>query len=227
MEAKKSPQADLESKRPIFVRIGLIISLSIMLAAFGWKTYDLKIVQIDKGEPTKDVIQITEITRQDKPLPKVAPPPQTTLINEIKNDQNTLADVKIDASATGSTIIPAYTPPLVPEEIRPEEVEVFKVVEEMPSFPGGEKERLRFLSQNTSYPQLAKEAGIQGTVYLAFVVEKDGSITDLRVLRGVDGGCTEEAVRVVKSMPNWNPGKQRGIPVRVEISISIKFTLQS
>lgn len=226
MEAKKSPQADLESKRPIFVRIGLIISLSIMLIAFNWRTYDLKIVKIEKGQATNNHFNFIEITRQDKPLPKVAPVPLSTFINEVKNDQVIVTDVKIDVEASGSMIIPVFIPPAVAPEISIEE-KIFHVVEEMPSFPGGETERVRFLSQNLTYPQLAREAGIQGTVYLSFVIERDGSITDVRILRGVEGGCSEEAVRVVNSMLKWNPGNQRGIPVRVQMSIPIKFTLRS
>lgn len=85
---------------------------------------------------------------------------------------------------------------------------------------------MKFLRDNIKYPQIARESGIQGTVYVTFVVEKDGRVTDIRVLRGIGGGCDEEAVRVIKAMPRWQPGKQRGKPVRVQFNMPIKFTLQ-
>jgi len=95
----------------------------------------------------------------------------------------------------------------------------------MPDFPGGDSTRLRFLSENINYPTLAREAGIQGVVYVTFVVEKNGQIRNVKVLRGIGGGCDEEAVRVVESMPNWIPGKQRNVPVRVQFNMPIRFVL--
>ena len=121
--------------------------------------------------------------------------------------------------------IPAYVPPAVTEEEEVAEAEIFMVVEDAPSFPGGDEARIRFLQQNIKYPQMARESSIQGTVYVTFVVERDGSVTDVRVLRGIGGGCDEEAIRVIKAMPKWNPGKQRGKPVRVQFNMPIKFTL--
>jgi protein TonB len=108
----------------------------------------------------------------------------------------------------------------------PVQAEIFTVVEEQPGYPGGEEARIAFLQTNIKYPEEAKELGIQGKVFVTFVVEVDGSITDVRVLRGIGGGCDEEAIRVIKSMPKWVPGKQRGVPVRVQFNLPIKFTLQ-
>ncbi|MCO5262398.1 MAG: TonB family protein [Lentimicrobium sp.] len=105
------------------------------------------------------------------------------------------------------------------------EAEIFMVVEEAPVFPGGEEARIRFLQENIRYPQLARESSIQGTVYVTFVVELNGAINDVRVLRGIGGGCDEEAVRVIKAMPKWIPGKQRGKPVRVQFNMPVKFIL--
>ena len=105
------------------------------------------------------------------------------------------------------------------------EAEVFMVVEEAPVFPGGEEARTRFLQENIRYPQLARESNIQGTVYVTFVVERNGAINDVRVLRGIGGGCDEEAVRVIRAMPKWMPGKQRGKPVRVQFNMPVKFIL--
>lgn len=225
MEAKKSPQADLESKRTFFVQIGLIVALAAMLVAFEWKTYDVQ--QIDVASRQVEMVEeeMVEITQQNKPPPPPAPPAQTTLIHIVTDDVEVEDDLIIDAEANELTVIEAYTAPAVQEEEEVAEAEIFTVVEESPSFPGGDVARIKFLQQNIVYPQMARESGIQGTVYVTFVVERNGNVTDVRVLRGIGGGCDEEAVRVIKAMPKWNPGKQRGKPVRVQFNMPIKFTL--
>jgi len=112
-------------------------------------------------------------------------------------------------------------------EVPESKKDIFLIVEEMPSFPGGDEERMRYLSDNTEYPLQASQTGIHGTVYIQFVVDSDGKITDVKVLRGIGGGCDEEAVRVVKSMPQWHPGKQNGKTVKVLYNMSVVFRLQS
>ena len=107
----------------------------------------------------------------------------------------------------------------------PEELEVYQIVDEMPGFPEGEEKLMEFLTKNIEYPKEAREAGIQGRVFVGFVIEKDGSIGDVKVLRGIGHGCDEEAVRVVKSMPNWKPGKLYGEVVRVSYQIPVNFKL--
>ena len=225
MEAKKTPKADLESKRTLFVQIGLIVALAAMLVAFEWKTYDIKQVDLGSRQAEKVEEDLVEITNQNKPPPPPAPPPTTTLINIVQNDVEVEDDLNIDAEATDLTESPEYTPIASPEEEEGAEAEIFTVVEESPSFPGGDEARIRFLTENIKYPQIARESSIQGTVYVTFVVEKNGNVTDVRILRGIGGGCDEEAVRVIKAMPKWNPGKQRGKPVRVQFNMPIKFTL--
>jgi TonB family protein len=114
------------------------------------------------------------------------------------------------------------------EAVSPEEQsedQVFMVVEQMPEYPGGEKALYQFLSDSIHYPDSAKLAGIQGKVYVSFIVNRDGSVTNARVLRGIGGGCDEEALRVIKLMPNWKPGQQRGKPVEVQYSLPVKFSL--
>jgi protein TonB len=96
----------------------------------------------------------------------------------------------------------------------------------MPEFPGGQAKMMEFIAQNIKYPAMARESGIQGRVFVNFVVEPDGSVSNVKVLRGIGGGCDEEAVRVVKSMPNWTPGRQRGKAVRVSFNLPVRFTLQ-
>ena len=131
----------------------------------------------------------------------------------------------IDVEADDETVVEEYIPPSDDDE-EVDEAEIFTVVESMPSFPGGMGELMKFLSQNINYPTLAKESGIQGRVFINFVVEPNGKISNVKVLGGIGGGCDEEAVRVVKSMPKWSPGKQRGKPVRVSYNLPVKFTLQ-
>jgi protein TonB len=225
MEAKKTPKADLEKKRGLFVQIGLIVALAAMLVAFEWKTYDAR--QLDLGGRQAEAIEeeMIEITQQNKPPPPPAPPPTTTLINIVQDNVEIEDDFMIDAEANQLTEIPTYVPPAVTEEEEVAEAEIFTVVEDQPTFPGGDEARIRFLQNNIKYPQMARESSIQGTVYVTFVVERDGSVTDVRVLRGIGGGCDEEAIRVIKAMPKWVPGKQRGKPVRVQFNMPIKFTL--
>lgn len=119
-------------------------------------------------------------------------------------------------------------PPPKVEKQKPQSeatVDVFTVVEQMPRFPGGDEARLKYLVENINYPEEARKNGIQGTVYAQFIVEKDGKINEVRVLRGIGGGCDEEAVRVIKNMPDWIPGRQRGENVSVQFNMPIKFVL--
>jgi len=108
---------------------------------------------------------------------------------------------------------------------QPKVEKIFDFVEERAMFPGGEEKLMEFLSANLKYPQIARENGVKGNVYVKFIIEKDGSITNIQVVRGIGSGCDEEAVRVIKSMPKWEPGKQRGTPVRSRFILPFKFKL--
>jgi len=224
MDRKKTPKADLESKRGMFTQIGLVLSLAVIFVAFEWKTYDK--VLMDLGET--EVMHIEEedipITRQEPPPPP-PPPTPTTILNIVDDDVEIESELDIDAEATETTEIVEYVPIIVEEEAVVE-AEIFLVVEDPATFPGGENARMRFLTENIRYPQIAREMGIQGTVYVTFVVEPNGALTNIRVLRGIGGGCDEEAVRVVSIMPRWVPGKQRGQSVRVQFNMPIRFVLQ-
>lgn len=225
MDAKKSPKADLESKKIVFIQIGLIISLSIVLFAFEWKSYDKREREFEQEIVDDTPEEIVPITEQKVKPPPPPPPKQVTVINIVEDDVEIEDDIEIDADVDMDTEIEEFVPMDLDEEEIVEE-EIFQVVESMPGFPGGDVELQRFLNKNISYPIMARESGIQGRVYVTFVVETDGSITDVRVLRGIGGGCDEEAVRVVKMMPKWNPGKQRGKPVRVQFNLPVRFVLQ-
>ena len=112
-----------------------------------------------------------------------------------------------------------------PEVTLVQEAEIYLAVEDPPQFPGGEESRHSFIRENTRYPKTANGKGIQGTVYVTFVVEPNGSLTGIKILRGIGGGCDEEALRVVNVMPKWLPGKQKGKPVRVQLNMPIKFVM--
>jgi protein TonB len=227
MEQKKSPKADLESKKFIFTQIGLVIALAVILVAFEWKSYektvqDLGVRQVDNT--AEDIIPITEQKIKPPPPP---PPKQVVKINVVEDDIEVEDDIDIDVEADENTEVQEYIAPVkVDEEESAEETQIFMVVESMPEFPGGESSLYKYLAENIKYPQMAKESGIQGRVFVTFVVERDGKVTDVRVLRGIGGGCDEEAIRVVKGMPKWTPGKQRGKSVRVQYNLPVKFTLQ-
>lgn len=229
MNVKKSPKADLESKRLIFRELGLMVALGLVLLAFSLKTYDKSRTEMYTRQVEDIPEEIIPITEQKPPEPpRVQPPQVVSTINIVENEMDVDDNIVIDAEADQATEIPEYIPP-VPEQKEEESVEageIFYVVESMPEFPGGEAKIYEYLANTLQYPTQAREAGIQGRVFLTFVVEKDGLITDVRVLRGIGGGCDEEAVRVVENMPKWTPGKQRGIPVRVQFNLPIKFTLQ-
>ncbi len=229
MEQKKTAKADLESKKTVFLQIGLVIALAITLAAFEYKSYDkLEVSGFGDNKFVDVPEEMVQITQQQNTPPPPAPPATTTVINIVNNDAIVDDDFKIDAEADENTQMEQYTAPKVSTQVAEEEVsevEIFTVVEEAPSYPGGDEARIKFLQENIKYPQMARESGISGTVYVTFVVERDGSVTDVKVMRGIGGGCDEEAIRVINAMPKWNPGKQRGKPVRVQFNMPIKFTL--
>ncbi len=224
MEIKKNPNVDLENKKSIFFQIGLIFALVVVFFAFEYKTYDKTTLDIASRIVDDTPEEIIPITEQKVKPPPPPPPKQVIQIKIVEDDVEVEDDLDIDVEADDETIMDEYIPVEEEEEIG-EEV-IFQVVEDNPEFPGGMGELYKFLGQNTKYPPIAKESGIQGRVFVNFVVEKDGSISNVKVLRGIGGGCDEEAIRVVKSMPRWKPGKQRGKAVRVSFNLPIKFTLQ-
>ena len=226
MEAKKSSKADLESKKIIFRQIGLIISLAILLLGFEWKSYEKSVVDLGDQVVQEVPEEIIPITEQKVKPPEPPQVKQVVTINIVEDDVEVDDDISIDVEANENTEVEEYVPVETTDEEEVEEQQIFMVVESAPEFPGGEESLTKYLFENIKYPQMAKESGIQGRVFVTFVVERDGSVTDVRVLRGIGGGCDEEAIRVVKGMPRWTPGKQRGKPVRVQFNLPIKFTLQ-
>ncbi|MBR3730389.1 MAG: energy transducer TonB [Bacteroidales bacterium] len=226
MEEKKSPKANLENKKLMFMQIGMIISLLIAWLAFEHKSYDKR--EIDPSLLNREVTideEMVEITKQDEQKPQPVEVPKQTTQLEIVQDDVEVEDIEINAEVEQNEVLEEYVAPEVVEEEVVEQ-EIFKIVEEMPAFPGGEAKLMEYVAKNVKYPQIARETGVQGRVYVNFVVEPDGSVSNVSVLRGIGGGCDEEAIRVVKSMPKWKPGKQRGKAVRVSYMLPVNFKLQ-
>ena len=209
----------------MFTQIGLIISLAVAWVVFEIKSYDKReLADIGRTVEVLDE-EMVEITKQDQPKPQpVEVPKQTTQLTIVEDDVE-VEDININADVDQNEQIEEYIAPEVEEE-EVVEAEVFTIVEEMPEFPGGMQKLAEYLAKNIKYPQMARESGIQGKVFITFVVEPDGSVSNVQVLRSLGGGCDEEAVRVVKSMPKWKPGKQRGKAVRVSYNLPVNFKLQ-
>ena len=194
--------------------------------AFEHKSYDKR--QIDESLLNREVVldeEMVEITKQEEQKPQPVEQPQQTTQLEIVDDNVETEDININAEVEQNEVIEEYVAPEVVEEEVVEQ-EIFQIVEEMPAFPGGEQKLMEYVGKNIKYPQIARETGIQGRVFIGFVVEPDGSVSNVKLLRGIGGGCDEEAMRVVKSMPKWKPGKQRGKAVRVSYQIPVFFKLQ-
>lgn len=227
MRTLKSSKADLEGKRFLFEEIGIIIALALILLAFEIKSYEKQEIDLIAQKVDHTSEEMVEITIHEKPPPPPVPLQQTSVIEIVENDIEIEQEIEINVEADQETEIEEYIPVIVTEEQEEDEEDhVFVIVESMPQFPGGDAARIAYLNENMKYPIMARESGIQGRVFVTFVVEKDGKITNVRVLRGIGGGCDEEALKVVEKMPQWIPGKQRNVPVRVQFNMPINFILQ-
>ena len=231
MEVKKSPKADLEGGKTLSLMLGFVVGLAVMYVGFEWSTQDVMVVK--ESEQVQDIIaeEEVEITRPENTPPPPPPPPApvvTEVLNVVEDDvEIEQQDILTSEDTQEAAQTAVYTPPAAVEEEEEEAAQqIFTVVEEMPEFPGGMNELLKYLAKSIKYPVIAQENGIQGRVICAFVVNRDGSIVDAEVLRGVDPSLDKEALRVIMSMPKWKPGKQRGKPVRVKYTVPVTFRLQ-
>ena len=228
MEAKKTPRADLENRRGLFLEIGLAVILAAALVAFNIKSYDKEVKEVSTRtadvEIDADIIQTSEDT--PPPPPPEEPEVVATELNVVEHDAEDIHEVGIINAESKADEALEFTRVEVKEEVEEVEEEVFLVVEEDPEFPGGLDALSKFIADNIKYPQLAKENNITGKVFVSFVVEKDGRVGQVKILRDIGGGCGNEAVRVVKMMPKWKPGKQRGKAVRTQFNLPVNFDLQ-
>lgn len=223
MEVKKNPKADLEKLRTIFLQVGLIVVLAFIFAAFEWEGSSSDENVLGEMETVMVEEEIIPITKQEE-IKNLPPPPAVIEVLEIVEDDAVIEnEVKMDDSeANEHTEVQVVE---VKQEEEVDEVINFYVIEDKPEFPGGEAALLQWVAKNTQYPPIAKDMGIKGKVFVQFIIDKEGKVTNVEIIRGVDPSLDKEALRVVKSMPSWKPGKQRGKPVKVSFQIPINFTL--
>lgn len=225
MEPKKSVKADLERRKSLFFEVGLCVALALTLMAFELigprekqeETFQTQAILIDDE-------MIVNTKREETPPPPPPAAPMTSTVLEIVNDNVVLEN---DADFDSETYEDEITETYIVEEVQEEvvEEEIFTVVEKEPEFPGGEDALYEYIGKNIVYPRQAREAGIEGVVVVEFVVEPSGKLSNVVAKRKVAPSLDEEAVRVVKTLPAWSPGKQRGKAVRVYYRLPINFQL--
>ena len=229
MAVKKTPKASLENKRALFIEIGLIVALAVVYIAFNWTSKDVQVSTLEAENQVVQEEEIIPITQETPP-----PPPEAPKI-PVLSDQIDIVDDEIevdndflsleDSDDMGVEIMDYVEN--VQEEVVEEEAIPFQLVEEKPSFMGGDANQFSaWVNKRLVYPEIAKENGVQGRVTLQFTVEKDGSVTKVKVLRGVDPSLDKEAVRVVSMSPKWKPGKQRDRAVPVTYTFPVYFQLR-
>ena len=229
MEIKKTDKANLENKKLLFTELGLVISLAITFGAFEYTSKETKVSMLDDTAEVVLEEEIIPITQETPPPPPAAPKipilsDQIDIVDdEIELDDDMFMNLEDDASL-GVEIMDYVE---VEEEVVEEEAIPFQLVEEKPSFQGGDANQFsKWVNQRLVYPEIAKENGVQGRVNLQFTVEKDGTVTKVKVLRGVDPSLDKEAVRVVSMSPKWKPGKQRDRAVPVTYTFPVIFQLR-
>ena len=226
MQVKKSEQASLEKDKLVYVLMGLVFTLSLVYVALEWTEREVTKYEVTDTEFLfEEEVEIQQ-TSQETPPPPPPPAVQEVEVQNVVEDNVETESIEVNAEDDKAEEVVIAAPVEAPVEEEEEEV-VFVVVESMPEFPGGQQALFKYLSENVKYPVIAQENGIQGRVICQFVVNKDGSIVDVEVVRsGGDPSLDKEAVRVIKSMPKWKPGKQRGKAVRVKYTVPVNFKLQ-
>ncbi|MCQ2350962.1 MAG: energy transducer TonB [Paludibacteraceae bacterium] len=228
MEIKKSPKADIESSRMTSVLIGLVVALGILFVAFEWAQSEMKVYDEALQEAVEEDEEMVEVTFRDETPPPPPPPEPETVLSDVIDIKENTDDVQTADFSTEDDKdkrVEIHEVVAAPEEEDEESQPIHVVVEKMPEFPGGADAMNRWLAKNIKYPLLAQENNIQGRVICQFVVNTDGKIVNVEVVRGVEASLDAEAVRVIKSMPAWKPGKQGGKNVRVKYTLPIRFKL--
>ncbi len=241
----KYPEMDVFSLSGTFFNYALLVALGLMILAFSWTQYEETIDVSDYLEDLEDEIEVEPPRTKEPPPPPPPPPPpviEEVPEEEIDEEQVDMEDTSIDDDQDTYVPPPAPNkpaPPPPPPPPEPEIEEIFKIVEEMPAFPGCEdvadkdarkkcadEKMLQYVYKNIKYPPIARENGVEGMVVIQFVVEKNGEITGAKIVRDIGAQCGNEALRVVNKMPTWNPGKQRGRAVRVQFNLPVRFKLE-
>ena len=229
MEIKKSPSADLNNKKLLFVEIGFVIALLIVYGAFEYRSKEKKeaVLAAENTEIIEE--EIVPITQENTPPPpEIAKVPVLSDIIDIVEDDITVEDniLNLEDDANLGVEVMNYVSE-VEEEVVEEESIPFALVEKKPSFMGGDANTFSaWVNQHLEYPEVARENGVSGRVMLQFTVNPNGSVTDVKVLRGVDPALDKEAVRVISSSPKWEPGRQRDRAVKVTYTFPVVFQLR-
>lgn len=224
MYTKKYPTADVHRMRPLLFSISMVLSLSLVIMAFEWnvKVESRQLTGISDFIPAEEILNVPP-TEHTPPPPKPVQP----RIHEVPDEEKVLEEVTINLDNETLAETPQVQEPIAPvviEEEAPTD-EIFLIVEAPPSFTGGEEALIRFVVKNLKYPSQARRMGIEGRVFVKCIIEKDGAVTNAHVIKGIGGGCDEEAVRVISLLPKFNPGKQRGHAVRVSMVFPIVFRI--
>ena len=221
MEIKKTEKASMENKRFLFTEIGMVIALLIVWGAFSYTSREKKVATLEADQTVVEVEDMVPITEETPPPPEAAPK------IPILSDQIDIVDDNIKVDDSMFQNIEDYIESAPEEETIEEEAIPFQLVEEKPSFNGGDaNEFSKWVNSRLVYPEIAKENGVQGRVTLQFTVNADGTVSNVKVLRGVDSSLDKEAVRVVSSSPKWKPGKQRDRAVKVTYTFPVIFQLR-
>lgn len=215
MQNKKSPKADIGRNSSLYFAVGLALMMFLSYGTINYKVYDKDALGLDKVSMDALDEEEVPITEQVKPPPPPPPPPE--VIEIVEDEVEIEEELEIEDTEADEDVMIE-----IEEE---DDEEFFMVVENMPEFPGGDLGLMKYIQKNVKYPPIAKEYNITGKVYVSFIVDKTGNVTNVKIVRGVDKNLDAEALRVVKSLPKYKPGKQRGKPVRVMFTIPINFTL--
>lgn len=216
----------MKAETTLFLSLGLCVSLLTAIAAFEWKTNSqAELIQLSSNSSGDDELLNIPVTQQIQKPPAIIISPEIVEVADEKIIESIEVNLDIEMSEDTRIESVIYASPHI--ESLPEEKadEIFTIVEEQPSPNGGMREFYDYVGKNLSYPPKASRMGIQGRVFVEFIVEKNGTLTDIKVAKGIGGGCDEEAIRVISEAPRWNPGKQRGQPVRVRMVMPIVFKL--
>ena len=224
MEPKKTEKADLTNKSFLFLTIGLVTSLLLAIMAFSYRVYDdTSVKDLGKNNASdEEILEVPPTEQLPPPPPKIQQPQIIEVPDEKKIEEE--IEINMDTEVTEETKVEQIQ--IQPQEEEKEDVnQIFLVVEETAAPIGGMPAFYEYVQKKLKYPAQARRMGVEGKVFVEFVIERDGSITDVKAIKGIGAGCDEEAVRVLKGSPKWKAGKQRGKPVRQRMVLPIAFRL--
>jgi protein TonB len=224
MEPKKYPSADLEALRPLLFSISLTASLTVAVIAIEWKSPEAPSALDRAVQHHADEMLDIPVTEHLPPPPPRVHQPVVVEVPDEEEIEQIAVDLDLEMKESVEEFVPA---PPVMDSIEKEATddEIFLIVEAEAVYPGGDGEMLKFIAKNIVYPPQARRMSIEGRVFVKAVIEKDGHISTAEVLKGIGGGCDQEAIRVIKAMPPWQPARQRGRPVRSAVTFPITFRL--